>query len=538
MVGRHPHAVETPVQFRAGPLLFKCFHVLEIVKKYKVLIANRGEIAIRIARSVRELGWIPLGIYTSIDKKSLHRNFVFEDREVSSYLDIDEILEAAEKLEADIIHPGYGFLSENYEFAEKVLRKGLYFVGPMPETMKIAEDKVKIKEIAKKIGISTLPWKKVESVDDVIKFGEKYGYPVIVKARFGGGGRGIRIINSRNEIESMIEQAEKEVESTFKRTGLYVEKYIPKAKHIEVQIIGDNQKILHLFERDCSLQRRHQKILEEAPATVLTKSERERILKDGIRLMEQIKYTNAGTVEMLFDLDARKHYFMEINARLQVEHPVTELITGIDIVKQQLLISIGKEMKFGQDDIRVKGHAIEARVYAENPVTMMPSPGKITFYREPGGFGVRVDSGVKEGSYVPAEYESMISKVIVHDLDRRSALAKLKRALSEYRIVGISTNLPLLWIILDHPKLRSGLYTTDFFSREEEYLKKTIKEKEMLHAAVAAAVFYCLERRKFTSKIKERVGEERVTSIKRRAWLYWMLLKRRLSRARARRKKR
>ncbi len=507
---------------------------------YRVLIANRGEIAIRIARSIREMGFTPLGIYTTIDEGSLHRKFMEEDREVSSYLDMDDIIDAAIELGADAVHPGYGFLSENPLFAEKVISKGIDFIGPPPEILRLAGDKAKAKEAAVKAGIPTLPWRIVEDVDDVIEFAEEHGYPVLLKAVGGGGGMGMRIVRDSSEVERLYEQARKEAENAFGDPRLYVEPYIESPKHIEVQILGDGDKIIHLYDRDCSIQRRHQKIIEEAPAPTLTSSERRKILEDAVKLMEYIGYINAGTVELLYDTKRKQHYFMEINARLQVEHTVTEMVTGVDIVKQQVLITLNGALELSQRRISIRGHAIEARINAENPVALTPSPGTIKYYKEPGGFGVRVDSGVTTGSVVPAEYNPLIAKLVVWGINRREAIHRMKRALKEYIITGIQTNKPLIEAILEHPLFVKGHHTTSFMESEKNWIMEYIRRKEILHAVILAAIAY-----KAKPELKSRIvsgsryaaymngiTQTRTEALKRKAWIYWVLLRSRVSRRR------
>ncbi len=500
----------------------------------KILIANRGEIAIRIARSVRELGYIPLGIYTEQDSNSLHRRYMAEDARVSSYLDIDDIIRAAEKLGADAIHPGYGFLSENPEFARRVISKGFIFIGPPPEVMEIAGDKIGAKEKAREAGVPTLPWIIAEDPDDIREFARENGYPVMIKAAGGGGGMGIRIVRSEEEVDKLYEQARKEAENAFGDPRLYVEPYIERAKHIEVQILGDGEKVVHLYERDCSVQRRHQKIVEEAPAPALGPKVRESLLRDAVELAKHIGYVNAGTVEMIYDMRRRKYYFMEINARLQVEHCVTEMITGIDIVKEQIRIGFGDPISFNQEDIVPRGHSIEVRVNAENPLTLMPSPGVIKVYREPNGPGIRVDSGVSSGSEVSTEYNPLIAKLIVWGFNRSEALRRLERALNEYLIVGVQTNLPLLKAIIKHPVFRKGYHSTRFIDEHWSDLMASIRRREMLHTALVLAIAY-----KSSDKLRSKLisstsytmytnglTDTRMAAIKRKAWIYWVRLRR------------
>ncbi len=497
----------------------------------RILIANRGEIAIRIARAVRELGYIPVGIYTSVDKKSLHLRYMAKNIEVSSYLDMDSIIEAAEKAGADAIHPGYGFLSENPVFAERVEKSGIIFIGPRPEAMRLAGDKARAKEMAEKAGVPTLPWRHVEKPEHIYDFAEEHGYPLLLKAVGGGGGMGIRVIENREQVEELFEQAQKEAENAFKDKRLYVEPYLQNPKHIEVQILSDGSTVIHLYERDCSVQRRHQKIIEEAPAPILGKREREAITSDAVKLMEHIGYTSAGTVEMLYDPERRQHYFMEINARLQVEHPVTEMITGVDIVKEQINIAFLGETGLRQSDIRIHGHAIEARIYAENPITMIPSPGTIIYYREPGGPGIRVDSGIDKGTFVPSEYNPLVSKVIAWGKDRGEALRRLERALSEYIITGIATNIPLIKAIIRHAEFREGRHTTGFLKHAYSSITRGLDDMAKIHVIATVAIAYKAGNsfKKALIKAHQYTTEDgidrRIQSLKRRAWFYWSMLR-------------
>ncbi len=510
------------------------------LQRYSILIANRGEIAIRIARSIRELGWIPLGIYTNVDKKSLHRKYMVLDYQVSSYLDIDDIIKAAQELGADAIHPGYGFLSENPEFARRVKKAGLVFIGPSPESMELAGDKVQAKIVAEKAGIPTLPWMIVKDPSDIIEFAKEHGYPVLLKAVSGGGGMGIRLIRSDEEAEKLFEQATKEAENAFGDGRLYVEKFLDNPKHIEVQILSDGDNIIHLYERDCSVQRRHQKLIEEAPAIVLNNKEREQITSDAVKLMKYLGYVNAGTVEMLFDLKTRKHYFMEINARLQVEHPVTEMITGVDIVKQQLLIALENNLPLRQRDVVMHGHAIEVRINAENPISMMPSPGTIEEYIEPNGPGIRVDSGVTKGSVVPSEYNPLIAKLIAWAPSREEAIKRMIRALTEYTITGIETNILLLRNILEHDVFLKALHTTKFLDNHINDIISKIREWEIIQA-IAISVVTLRSVNGFRSMIPAKSlklkDKHRLLRFKRQAWFYWSALKSRVRRPRVRKPK-
>jgi len=504
----------------------------------KILIANRGEIAIRIARSVYEMGFIPIGIYTEQDVNSLHRRYMYEDKMVTSYLDINSIIEAAEEMGADAIHPGYGFLSENPVFASRVKSRGIVFIGPSPEIIRLAGDKIKAKEIAREAGVPTLDWIIAEDPKDVLEFGREVGYPLLIKAAGGGGGMGIRIVRDPGEVNRLFEQARREAENAFKDPRLYVEPYIENARHIEVQIIGDGSRVVHLYERDCSIQRRYQKIVEEAPSPILSPEERESIIGKALDLAEHIEYDNAGTFEMIYDLKTRRFYFMEINARLQVEHPVTEMITGVDIVKEQIRIALGDGISFKQEDVRIRGHSIEVRVNAENPLTMMPSPGVIKTYVEPSGPGIRVDSGVTVNSEVSTDYTPLIAKLIVWGSDRSEVLKRLERALDEFVIGGVTTNILLLKAIVKHPVFRKGLYSTAFMSNYWSDLVSMIKEIEVKHALTALSIAY-----KYNIKLHPRIVTERsyisytnglldtrLAALKRKAWIYWTRIKKELKR--------
>ncbi|WP_440059329.1 acetyl-CoA carboxylase biotin carboxylase subunit [Thermogladius sp. 4427co] len=499
----------------------------------KILIANRGEIAVRIARSISEMGFKPLGIYTPVDKNSLHRKFVYEDVEVSSYLSIDEIIEAAIELGADAIHPGYGFLSENSVFARKVIDKGIVWIGPRPEAIERAGDKIGLKETAIKLGLPTLPYQLVKDPSDIIEFARVHGYPVLIKAAGGGGGIGMRIVFNRGEAEEKARLAQEEAERAFGDKRIYVEPYLGHAKHIEVQILGDGERVIHMYERECSIQFRYQKLVEEAPSPSITGSERDEVTRIAVELMKAIGYDNAGTVEFLFDTKNRRFYVMEVNTRLQVEHPVTELVTGVDIVKKQIKIAFEGVLDIGQEDIVLRGHAIEARVMAVNPISLTPVSGYITRYREPSGPGIRVDSGVAEGSYIPADYNPLISKIVAFGSTREEAVSRLLRALNEYVIDGIQTNIYFLKSIIQSPEFIKATYTTEFVSNNMDVLAKKVEQELSIQAlaTAVASVFQPDFNKLLKGKIiREKPTETRVEAIKRRAWTYWTLTRSRLRR--------
>jgi Acetyl/propionyl-CoA carboxylase, alpha subunit len=396
--------------------------------------------------------------------------------------------------------------------------------------MALAGDKIASKIFAEKLEIPTLPWVEVETTDDVLSFAKTHGYPVVVKAAGGGGGRGARIIRSEKEVESAVKAARLEAERSFKDPRLFVEPYIEEAKHIEVQILGDGDNIVHLFERECSVQRKFQKVVEEAPSPSITQSEREKLLEYAVSFAKGLKYVNAGTIEFLFDVKNREFYFMEMNTRLQVEHPVTEMITRSDIVKKQVEIAFYSALDLKQSSISREGHAIEARIYAENPLTSEPSPGVIKKYYEPGGPGLRIDSGVAECVQVSSKYDPMISKVIAWGPSRNIALNRLTRALREYVIEGVLTNIPILRHLITSPKFIDASYTTRFYEQEFNVFSNKIIEESKIHAVILSALMEYDDKvvRKYamkTSLIEHVLKSEKVSSIKRHAWYYYVNLK-------------
>ena len=450
----------------------------------KILVANRGEVAVRVMRACRELGIKSVAIYSSADKKAIHRVYADEAYYIGkadardSYLNIDKILDIARKADVDAIHPGYGFLAENAEFAERCEEEGFVFIGPKPDVIRIAGSKVRAREEMISAGIPVIPGSpKLESVEDVKEWAEKLGYPVAVKASGGGGGIGISVAYNEIELEEAFEKSKKLGESYFKDSTIYLEKYLAKPRHIEVQILADEHgNVIHLGERECSIQRRHQKLIEEAPSPAVNDEMRERLGEMAVRGAKKIGYTNAGTFELLYE--GGKFYFLEINARLQVEHTITEIITGIDIVKQQILIAAGRELEYEQEDVTFRGHAIECRINAEDPINFYPRSGKIVYYRSPGGIGIRVDSGVHMGYTIPAEYDSMISKLIAYGMSRSEAIARMRRALREYVIEGVETNIPFHLAVLDDEEFIKGNIHTRFVE-ERRIAERVAKYVEM-----------------------------------------------------------
>lgn len=416
----------------------------------KILIANRGEIALRILRACREMGIRTVAVHSTADAEAMHVRLADESVCIGpppssdSYLNKAAIISAAMVTNADAIHPGYGFLSENADFAEMIEEHGITFIGPTPDHIRTMGDKVVAKITAQKAGIPVVPGSEgaVESAEEAKKIGAEIGYPVLIKASAGGGGRGMKVAESADTVVEAFNVASGEAKSAFGNGEVYMEKYLSKPRHIEIQVLADTHgNVVHLGERDCSLQRKHQKVLEESPSPALNAGERAKIGDVVCEAMRNINYRNAGTVEFLYENG--EFYFIEMNTRLQVEHPITEMVTGIDLVREQIRIAQGAELDLTQDKISMSGHSIECRINAEDPFTFTPSPGKVTGYHMPGGLGVRVDSGLFAGAQIPPYYDSMIAKLIVHGRNRNECLMRLRRALSEYVIEGVTTTIPL-----------------------------------------------------------------------------------------------
>ncbi|HSY17187.1 MAG TPA: acetyl-CoA carboxylase biotin carboxylase subunit [Candidatus Acidoferrales bacterium] len=440
----------------------------------KVLVANRGEIAVRIIRACKELNIRTVAVYSEIDANSMHVQMADEAicigkaASSESYLRIDRIISAAEVADVDAIHPGYGFLSENAHFAEVCESCNIRFIGPSPRAMNALSDKAVSRALAKKAGVETPPGSEgiVENEKDALANAKRIGYPVMIKAVAGGGGRGMRIAHNDISLVKGFHTARTEAEKCFGNAGVYIEKFIENPHHIEIQILGDNKgKIIHLGERDCSVQRRNQKLIEESPSPLLEnkfRKLRDKIGKAAIRIAEAARYTNAGTVEFIVD-DAGNYYFLEVNKRIQVEHPVTEEVTGIDLVRAQIEIAMGEPLRYSQSDIVMKGHAIECRINAEDPFDdFRPSPGRIEMYYQPGGHGVRMETHAYAGYTIPPTYDSMIGKLIVTGKDRREAMDRMNRALNEYLITGVKTTISFQQAIMQDPNFRRGVYSTNF----------------------------------------------------------------------------
>ena len=442
----------------------------------KVLIANRGEIALRIHRACHEMGIKTVAVHSTADADAMHVRLADEAICIGpppagdSYLNIPNIISAAEISHADAIHPGYGFLSENARFAEIVELHNIVWIGPKPEHIRIMGDKVEAKRTAARLGLPLVPGSDgpVDGHEEAKAVAAETGYPLIVKAASGGGGRGMKVVRSADELEAQMMQARTEAKNAFGDDTVYIEKYLGDPRHIEFQVFGDgNGKAVHLGERDCSLQRRHQKVLEEAPSPVISAAQREQMGQIVVKAMADMGYRGAGTIEFLYEND--EFYFIEMNTRLQVEHPVTEMITGIDLVREQIRIAAGEGLSVTQDQIQFRGHAIECRINAEDPRTFAPSPGQVTRFHAPGGMHVRVDSGLYQGYKVPPYYDSMIAKLIVYGSTRERCIMRLRRALEEFVIEGMKTTIPLHQILTRDPEFLNGDYTIKWL---EEWLAR------------------------------------------------------------------
>ncbi len=449
----------------------------------KILIANRGEIALRIQRACRELGIRTVVVHSEADTEAKYVKLADESvcigppPAASSYLNVPAIISAAEVTDAEAIHPGYGFLSENADFAEQVERSGFIFIGPRPENIRLMGDKVSAKAAMTKAGVPTVPGSDgalPEDGKEIVRIARKVGYPVIIKASGGGGGRGMRVVHTEAALLNAVNMTRSEAQAAFANPVVYLEKYLERPRHIEIQVLADGQKnAVHLGERDCSLQRRHQKIMEEAPAPELPPKLREKIGDRCVEACRKIGYRGAGTFEFLFEDD--EFYFIEMNTRIQVEHPVTEMITGVDLVQEQIRVSAGERLRFRQKDIVLRGHAIECRINAEDPYRFTPSPGKITSYHPPGGPGIRVDSHVYQGYSVPPYYDSMVGKVIAYGATREQAIGRMRIALSEMVVEGIQTNIPLHRELLNDTRFVRGGVSIHYL--EQKLAQEQIKKK-------------------------------------------------------------
>ena len=438
----------------------------------KILIANRGEIALRIMRAAKELGIATVAVYSTADSEAMHVKLADESVCIGppaareSYLNIPALLAACEITGADAIHPGYGFLSENARFADICAEHKIAFIGPKADHIRIMGDKIEAKRTARRLGIPCVPGSEggITDDDEAMRVAKDIGFPVLVKAAAGGGGRGMKVARSEADLSDALSTARMEAKAAFGDDAVYLEKYLEKPRHIEIQVLGDGRgNAIHLGERDCSLQRRHQKVWEEGPSPALNASEREEIGAVVAKAMQDLQYLGVGTIEFLYE-DGR-FYFIEMNTRIQVEHPVTEMITGIDLVNEQIKIAAGSPLTITQDDVRFSGHAIECRVNAEHPATFRPSPGTISYYHPPGGLGVRVDSAVYQGYTIPPNYDSLVGKLIVHGRSRTEALMRLRRTLDEFIVDGIDTTIPLFRTLVRNADIQNGDYNIHWLEK-------------------------------------------------------------------------
>jgi len=467
----------------------------------KILIANRGEIACRIIRSCKEMGIATVAVYSEADRGAKHvamadeAVFIGNSPAAQSYLVQQKIIDAAKKTGAEAIHPGYGFLSENASFARALKEEGIILIGPSPESMEIMGSKLAAKNAVKAYDIPLVPGTEsaIQSFEEALQKGKEIGFPILIKASAGGGGKGMRVVNKEDEFEEALARAQSEAISAFGDGSVFLEKYIGESKHIEVQVLCDSHgNFLYLFERECTIQRRHQKVVEEAPSPAINPEKRKQIGEHAVNVARSCNYLGAGTVEFIFDVNSGEYYFLEMNTRLQVEHPVTEMITGVDLVKEQIRIASGEPISFKQEDLKIKGHSIEVRVYAEDPSNnFLPDTGKLVEYILPQGDGVRVDDGFERGMEIPVFYDPMIAKLIVHAESRELAIDKMLKAIGDYHIGGIQTTLGFCRFAVDHVDFRDGSFTTKFVEKNfsPNLLAKQATDEELLAGALVSAFF-------------------------------------------------
>ncbi|HTA63284.1 MAG TPA: acetyl-CoA carboxylase biotin carboxylase subunit [Bacteroidia bacterium] len=475
----------------------------------KILVANRGEIALRVMRSAKEMGIKTVAVFSEADRNALFVRYADEAVCIGpppsnqSYLLGDKIIEVAKKLGVDGIHPGYGFLSENAGFAAAVKKAGITFIGPSPEAMNVMGDKLSAKAAAKKFNVPMVPGSEglLKDLKEAVSVAKATGFPLLIKASAGGGGKGMRLVERIEDVEEQMKMAMSEAKSAFGDDSVFIEKFVSGPRHIEIQIMADNHgNVVYLFERECSIQRRHQKVIEEAPSSVLTPELRKQMGECAVNVAKACNYSGAGTVEFLVD-DTMKFYFLEMNTRLQVEHPVTEMISGLDLVKEQIRVARGEKLAYKQEDLKINGHALEVRVCAEDPKNnFLPDIGKLVTYRTPKGTGVRVDDGFEEGMDIPIFYDPLIAKLIVHGKDREEAIERMLRAIDEYQITGVSTTLQFCSFVLKHKAFTSGNFDTNFI---KNYFKPEMLDTSTKQEAEIAALFGSIFVNKDSKVIKQ-----------------------------------
>jgi acetyl-CoA carboxylase biotin carboxylase subunit len=489
----------------------------------KILVANRGEIALRVMRTCKEMGIKTVAVYSDADRNALHVKYADEAVNIGpapsnqSYLRGEKIIEVCKRLNVDGIHPGYGFLSENAEFAELVEKEGIVFIGPSADSMRVMGDKLSAKAAVKKYNIPMVPGSD-GAVTDVklgIEIAKTAGFPVLIKASAGGGGKGMRIVENPEEFEEQMKLAISEATSAFGDGSVFVEKYVAGPRHIEIQVLGDKHgNVVHLFERECSIQRRHQKVIEEAPSSVLTEAIRMEMGRCAVDVAKACNYYGAGTVEFLLD-ENKNFYFLEMNTRLQVEHPVTEMISGLDLVREQINVARGEKLAFKQEDLKISGHAMEVRVYAEDPANnFLPDIGNLKTYKRPQGSGVRVDDGFEEGMDIPIYYDPMIAKLITYSATRTQAIDRMIRAIEEYDITGVQTTLGFCKYVMQHPAFRSGDFDTHFVKNHftPENLSNFKPDEEMIATILSAMAF---EKKQVNTAVQEKQETPQVSNWKR-----------------------
>ncbi len=488
----------------------------------KILIANRGEIAVRIIRGCKDLGITSVAVFSNADRTAFHVRLADEAYYIGpspsnqSYLVHDRIIDAAKKSKADAIHPGYGFLSENADFAKRCEKEGIIFIGPSSKTVKLLGDKIEARKMAVKAGLPVVPGAEIDgkNLKDALKQAEMIGFPILIKATAGGGGKGMRVVKSKKDFEESVKRASSEAKSAFGDGRVFIEKYLERPRHIEIQILCDNHgNCIHLGERECSIQRRHQKLIEESPSPIMTDNLRQQMGEAAVNIAKRSKYVGAGTVEFMYDEKRKSFYFLEVNTRLQVEHPVTEMVTGIDLVKEQIAIAEGKKLPLKQDDVNLSGHAIECRILAEDPNQgFVPSTGKLKNYRIPAGPGVRVDSGVVIFSEISVYYDPMFAKLIAWGKDRKESINRIRRALEEFRVSGVTTTIGFHREILRNKSFLAGDFSTKFLEEEYPDNKYDLYDDSLTETAfIAAALEKFINERKLLS-VNGKKSDTAVTS--------------------------